>query len=63
MLLYFMCTCVLYFMCTCVLMLCVIDVVVFYVYLCTYVMSRVYNKRGECRTPNITNGKCIRKVT
>ena len=22
-----------------------------------------YNKRGECRTPNITNGKCIRKVT
>ena len=27
------------------------------------VLARVYNKRGECRTPNITNGKCIRKVT
>ena len=27
------------------------------------VLPRVYNKRGECRTPNITNGKCIRKVT
>ena len=25
--------------------------------------SRVYNKREACRTPNVTNGKCIRKVT
>ena len=24
---------------------------------------RVYNKREECRTPNVTNGKCKRKVT
>ena len=22
-----------------------------------------YNKREECRTPNVTNGKCKRKVT
>ena len=28
-----------------------------------WVLPRVYNKRGECRTPNITNDKCIRKVT
>ena len=25
--------------------------------------SQYYQKREECRTPNVTNGKCKRKVT